>query len=236
LFKIISLKVLFGKAKNQYDRYFFALIFASIMLLSSLGIIVQNTFAYTMTSTIAVGYHPETIVANPNTDMIYVANQLSNTVSVIDGATDNVVDTITVGSDPWGVGVDPSTNTIYVANFNDDTVSVIDGNIPPQPPTNLTATAQLLKINLSWTAPTSDGGTPVTRYMIERSTDNGSTWSTIVSNTGSTGTTYSDTNVLPLTSYTYRVSAINDVGTGNPSNTASALTPSVSVPRTPVLP
>lgn len=92
----------------------------------------------------------------------------------------------------------------------------------PSPPTGLTATAQLLKINLGWMTPSYDGGTPIIGYMIERSTDSGNTWSQLVSNTGSTGTTYSDTHVLPLKTYTYRVSAINSAGTSPPSNTSSA--------------
>jgi len=117
-----------------------------------------------------------------------------------------------------------------------NTASATTFNTVPTPPTGLTATAQVLNVNLSWNVPSDNGGTPITGYMIERSTDNGSTWSTLVANTGSTGTTYSDTNVLPLSTYTYRVSAINDIGTGNPSNTASASTPSVSVPSTPTLP
>ena len=103
-----------------------------------------------------------------------------------------------------------------------NTASATTFNVIPSSPTDLTATAQLLKINLSWTAPSDNGGTPITGYMIERSTDSGNTWSMLVTNTGSTGTTYSDTNVQPLTTYTYRVSAINDVGTSDPSNTASA--------------
>lgn len=116
------------------------------------------------------------------------------------------------------------------------TASATTFNVVPSPPTGLTATAQLLKINLSWNVPSDNGGTPITGYMIERSTDGGNTWNTIVANTGSTGTTYSDTNVLPLTTYTYRVSAINDIGTGNPSNTASAATPSVGPITPPSLP
>ena len=117
-----------------------------------------------------------------------------------------------------------------------DTSSATTFNVVPMSPTGLKATAQVLKINLNWNTPSDNGGTPITGYMIERSTNNGSTWSTIVSSTGNTGTTYSDTNVLPLTTYTYRVSAINNIGTGNPSNTASASTPSVSVPSSPTLP
>ena len=107
---------------------------------------------------------------------------------------------------------------------------------PPQPPTGLTATGKLLQIGLNWNAPTDNGGAPVTGYVIERSTDGGSTWSTIVSNTGNTGTMYMDKNVLPLTTYTYRVSAINDVGTSDPSNTASATTPSIGPIIPPSLP
>ena len=99
---------------------------------------------------------------------------------------------------------------------------------PPQPPTGLTATGALLKINLNWNAPSNDGGSPITGYMIEKSTDNGNTWSTLVANTGSTGTTYSDSNVLPLVTYMYRVSAINDMGSSSPSNIASATTTSSS--------
>src|SRR5437660_12410404 len=93
------------------------------------------------------------------------------------------------------------------------------------PPTNLTATAvSSSQINLSWTAPASDGGSAITGYKIERSTDGGTNWSTLVANTGSTSTAYSDSGLSPGTTYTYRVSAITLVLTSSPSNTASATT------------
>jgi len=95
----------------------------------------------------------------------------------------------------------------------------------PQPPTSLVASAaSSSQINLSWSAPTNNGGSSVIGYKIDRSTNGGSTWNTIVSNTGSTGTTYSNTGLSPSTTYTYRVSAINSVGTSSPSNTASTTT------------
>src|SRR5437899_10912889 len=50
------------------------------------------------------------------------------------------------------------------------------------------------------------------------------TWTTLVPNPGNTATTYSDTGLTRATAYTYRVSAINSVGTGSPSSTASATT------------
>src|SRR5690348_12777603 len=96
----------------------------------------------------------------------------------------------------------------------------------PQPPTGLTAgTISSSQINLSWTAG-NNGGSAIIGYEIERSTNGGSTWSTIQSNTGNTATTYSDTGLTSSTTYTYRVSAINAVGTSQPSNTASATTSS----------
>jgi len=97
--------------------------------------------------------------------------------------------------------------------------------LPPQPPTGLTATAiSSSQINLSWTAPNNNGGSSITGYKIEQSTDSGSTWNVIVSNTGSTGTTYSNTGLSPSTTYTYRVSTINSVGTSSPSSISSATT------------
>ena len=99
----------------------------------------------------------------------------------------------------------------------------------PQSPTGLTATAaSSSQINLYWTAPSNNGGSSITGYEIERSTNAGTTWSSIVPNTGTTGTTYSDTGLTASTAYTYRVSAINGVGPSEPSNTASATTPAGS--------
>lgn len=95
----------------------------------------------------------------------------------------------------------------------------------PSIPTSLVAKAiSHSRINLSWTVPVDDGGSAITGYKIERSTDSGSTWSAITSNTGSTATTYSNTGLAPDTTYTYRVSAINAIGTSSSSDTASATT------------
>lgn len=65
-------------------------------------------------------------------------------------------------------------------------------------------------ITISWTAPTDNGGTAVNGYKIQRSLD-GTTWSTIVSNTGTTATTYTDYNQAYGSTYYYRVAAINQV-------------------------
>src|SRR3990170_3787634 len=56
----------------------------------------------------------------------YIPNDGSNTVSVIDTATNTVTATVPVGANPAGVAVHPAGTFVYVANFNDNTVSVID--------------------------------------------------------------------------------------------------------------
>jgi YVTN family beta-propeller protein len=56
---------------------------------------------------------------------VYAVNQGDNTVSVIDTATNSVIDTVGVGSLPRGVAVS-SDGTIYVMNTGSNTVSVID--------------------------------------------------------------------------------------------------------------
>ena len=99
------------------------------------------------------------------------------------------------------------------------------GTIGPSPPTSLSATASSTSISLTWAAPSNNGGSPITGYKIERESPVGAGFSTLVANTGSTSTTYTDSGLTANTVYNYRVSAITSTGTSSPSSTASA-TPS----------
>ena len=82
--------------------------------------------AFTIASlgTIAVGTGPFGVAYSPSNDRIYVANQTSNNVSVIN-STNTVVDTIAVGTGPVGVAYSPSNDRIYVANYNSSNVSIL---------------------------------------------------------------------------------------------------------------
>ena len=92
----------------------------------------------------------------------------------------------------------------------------------PSAPTNLAALAVgSTQIDLSWSAPSKTGGEDITGYKIEVSSDGGDNWSNLVTDTSSTGTTYSHTGVSMGGTRHYRVSAINDIGTSPVSNTAS---------------
>jgi YVTN family beta-propeller protein len=55
----------------------------------------------------------------------YVANNVANTISVMDPATNTIVATIPVGARPQGIAVTPNGAFAYTANFSDNTVSVI---------------------------------------------------------------------------------------------------------------
>ncbi|QSO51241.1 InlB B-repeat-containing protein [Alicyclobacillus curvatus] len=88
----------------------------------------QALAAATVTSTVTVGNAPEGLGVDAANGDVYVANQGSNTVSVIDGSTNTVTSTITVGSHPFDVAYDAANGDMYVANELSGTVSVIDGS------------------------------------------------------------------------------------------------------------
>ena len=97
--------------------------------------------------------------------------------------------------------------------------------VAPDAPTGLTATASGTDtINLSWTAPVDNGGSVITGYKIEVSSDSGTTWTELVADTMSTATTYEHTGLAASTTRRYRVSAINSIGASTTSEDANTTT------------
>ena len=90
----------------------------------------------------------------------------------------------------------------------------------PNAPTSLTATANgsTTQIDLSWTAPEDNGGSPIIGYKIQVRYYEADNWEDLVSDTDSTDIMYSHINLDPGTTYYYRVFAINVV---DPSEKAS---------------
>jgi YVTN family beta-propeller protein len=76
---------------------------------------------------ITSGSFPIGIDINPITNKLYVANQFSNTISVIDIEKSKVETNIDVGNSPYDVDVNPFSNRIYASNRESNTISVIDG-------------------------------------------------------------------------------------------------------------
>ena len=90
----------------------------------------------------------------------------------------------------------------------------------PTPPTGLTATPGSGSVSLSWTAPVSNGGSPITGYTVYYSTTSGAELSgTAVAATGTTATVASLANA---TTYYFEVVATNAIGTSGASSQVSA--------------
>jgi len=105
-----------------------------------------------------------------------------------------------------------------------------DGSpIAPSSPTSLTAsTRSSTEIDLSWSGPANNGGSPISGYKIERNDGNGFN---LIQNTQSTS--YQDTGLTQNKQYSYRVSAMNSAGTSDPTNIAITITLSSSTQTPP---
>ncbi len=78
-------------------------------------------------TTIPVGTSPRGVAVTPDGNHAYVANVISNNVSVIDTSTNTVVETpILVGDSPSLVAVAPDGKQAYITNLTSNNVSVID--------------------------------------------------------------------------------------------------------------
>ena len=100
----------------------------------------------------------------------------------------------------------------------------------PGAPTIGTATAGNASATVNWTAPASNGGSAITGYVVTPyigATAQSATTVGVVTSTSITGLTNG-------TSYTFRVAAINSVGTGAQSADSNAVTPA-TVPGAPTI-
>ena len=96
----------------------------------------------------------------------------------------------------------------------------------PGVPTAVTAEAYTRAVKLSWTAPTSTGGTERVGYVVRYSNDAGATWTTVNRRFGETRA------VIPMltagTSYVFEVAAVNKAGQSGFSDMSAAVTPVAS--------
>jgi len=100
------------------------------------------------------------------------------------------------------------------------------GAVVPTAPTSFTATPSTNSVSLSWTAPSFNGGTPITSYTITRG-------GVFLTNTAGNVTSFNDTGLSFATAYSYTVLATNVVGS---SSTASVSTTTLAgVPGTPTI-
>ena len=135
----------------------------------------------------------------------------------------------TTGDDAQAIqdfaGNDAASFTTGMSGVSAVTNNSTKAAVAPDAPMGLTAIASgTTTINLSWTAPVDNGGSVITGYKIEVSSDSGSTWTDQVANTASTATTYEHTGLTASTTRHYRVSAINSIGASTSSDVVNTTT------------
>lgn len=106
-------------------RNSFRCIFLVLLALSFIGLSFKN-LVYSGTAGVPLESNPRGIAINPITDIAVVANERSNSVSIVDLKTQAVISTIPVGSAPKGVAINTALNLALVTNNRDNSVSVID--------------------------------------------------------------------------------------------------------------
>ena len=139
------------------------------------------------------------------------ATPATATKAITDAASPNVV-----GS----AGVDSPNKLAYSASFVAAPATV------PSVPLSLTTTPSSQSVALAWALPASNGGSAITDYKIEYKLSNGTAW-TVFAHTASTARTANITGLTNGTQYSFRVSAVNAVGTG------TATTPVLASPVAP---
>ena len=122
-----------------------------------------------------------------------------------------------------GVGSSPPSNV----------VNAVPRTVPSAPrtmaatPTNVSG-----QVRLSWVFPASNGGAALSDYVIERSLNGTSGWTTITDGVG-TATAFTATGLTNGTRYYFRVFARNAAGTSTSSNVVNAVPRTIpSAPRT----
>jgi titin len=114
-------------------------------------------------------------------------------------------------------------NSVGTGSYSVSSSEITPFSVPGQP-TSISGTAGINQVSLSWSSPASDGGSVITDYVVEYSTNSGSTWATFVDAVEAT-TSSTVTGLTNGTGYIFRVTAKNTAGNGTASSTTSAIVP-----------
>ncbi len=127
------------KGNRDYKIHYFNVRFTIILSAFAIFVIyLSNPFLFdgikqawadsVIANIIHVGTSPFDIAYDSDNGKMYVADAGSNTVSVINASTHQIIATIPVGVEPFGVAYDSGNKKVYVTN-SDGGVSVINASI-----------------------------------------------------------------------------------------------------------
>ena len=98
----------------------------SVSVFDVSNVILTANPAIPTLATLNVGSAPVSVTALPNGLSVYVANSISNDVSVVNSTNLSVVTTIPVGQGPVFIASEPSSSKVYTANAGAGTISIIN--------------------------------------------------------------------------------------------------------------
>ena len=138
-----------------------------------------------------------------------------------------------------GIAVDAA-GTAYVTGFRPYSVEVFVATIiatpaaVPSSPTSVVAASGDAQLAVTWVAPASTGGSPITNYLVKYSSDGGVSWTRFFPSSGLpiTALACTVTGLTNGTPYVIKVIAQNAVGISPPSANSVPATPS-AVPSSP---
>jgi hypothetical protein len=183
-------------------------------------------------------------LAVDSSSQVFVADLSGNRVRKIDGSgtITTVAGTGTAGYSgdggpatsaklfgPARVNLDSAGNFFISDSSNNRVRKVQALGVPataPSAPTGVSATAGNASASVSWNAPVSNGGSPITSYTV---TSSGGPSATV----GGSALTASVSGLTNGNGYTFTVTATNTVGTGPASSASSSVTPTAPPPPPP---
>ena len=118
---LVSFTTLVATAKNTLP----ATAYAYVPNEKSNTVTIFNITTDTIIANVSVGKDPCGVAISPDGTKVYVTNEESKNVSVIDSSTYNVIN-VSVEMYPLGIAITPDGTKLYVANYYSQSVSVID--------------------------------------------------------------------------------------------------------------
>ena len=119
-----------------------------------------------------------------------------------------------------------SGDPLYSASLAD---GYVYGANAPSVPLNLAAASADAGVDLTWTAPTNNGGVVLTGYSVRYRPVGSSAWTTI---TVPNATSYSVTGLSAGVNYEFQVAAINSIGTGAYTTSVTGAVRTISISAT----